>query len=83
MIENAESITESSWPTNRGFASTPEKEVLSTGTRIDRYGDPTGTFASPKGAPFETRSLPKDTISKPYHIYEVKKPIEVDSGTAA
>jgi hypothetical protein len=72
------------WPPNRGFLETPVTEKLGVGTRIDRYGDDTGTFFAPQGTPYWMRSLPAwiaDT--KPYNVYEVIRPIEVQSGKAA
>lgn len=35
-----------------------------------------GAFASPEGIPFEQRALPNESLSKPYKVYEVVKPIE-------
>jgi len=71
------------WPPNRGAVNliiiTLKKGVL-----IDRYGgysDSTGTlqdkgtFVSPKGVPFPMRALPDNTLSKPYKIYKILKPI--------
>jgi hypothetical protein len=71
------------WPPNRGFVGEPVKEVLGTGTRIDRYGFRGGTFASPEGTPYAARALAPGTASKPYEVYEVVKPIDVDSGIVA
>jgi hypothetical protein len=61
----------------------PKVEALSPGTMIDRYGGPTGSFASPKGTPFGARALPPESLKKPYLQYEVLKPVEVNSGKAA
>jgi len=71
------------WPPNRGAVNliiiTLKKGVL-----IDRYGGYTddtgtfqdkGTFVSPKGVPFPMRALPDNTLSKPYKIYKILKPI--------
>jgi len=71
------------WPPNRGFQGAPITEELSAGTRIDRYGYEGGTFLSPEGTPDWMRSLAPGTTSKPYNVYEVVKPIEVQSGKAA
>lgn len=35
------------------------------GTRVDRYGGPGGTFASPEGTPFAARSLRSTSINNP------------------
>jgi hypothetical protein len=58
-------------------------ETLSVGTRIDRYGYEAGTFLSPEGTPTWMRSLAPGTTSKPYGVYEVSKPVTVQSGKVA
>jgi hypothetical protein len=50
------------------------------GTKIDRYGRNGGTYTSPVGTPDEMRSLIPGTNKNLYNIYEVTKPIEVQSG---
>jgi hypothetical protein len=57
-------------------------ETLESGTMIDRYGGPSGYFASPKGTPFGARALPDEALEKPYLQYEVLKPVNVNSGKA-
>ncbi len=71
------------WPPNRGFDGNPARATLIPGARVDRYGSPNGTFVSPDGTPFPSRSLPEASASKPLHTYEVVKPIEVDAGSSA
>ncbi|QXT34429.1 TNT domain-containing protein [Sphingomonas sanguinis] len=71
------------WPPNRGFQGAPITEELATGARIDRYGYEGGTFLAPEGTPDWMRSLAPGTTSKPYNLYEVVHPIEVQSGKAA
>ena len=71
------------WPPNHGFQGTPITEELSVGMRIDRYGYEGGTFLSPEGTPDSMRSLAPGTTAKPYNVYEVTRPIEVQSGKAA
>ncbi|GEM_PF-803436 len=71
------------WPTYRGFLHPPTRSTLSPGTRIDRFGHEGGTFASPEGTPFGLRGLPPESASKPYGVYEVVKPFDVNAGTAA
>ncbi|QJP13729.1 TNT domain-containing protein [Starkeya sp. ORNL1] len=72
------------WPPNRGFLETPVTERLDVGTRIDRYGEDTGTFFAPQGTPYWMRSLPPwIATTKPYNVYEVIRPFEVQSGKAA
>ena len=53
------------------------------GTKIDRYGRNSGTYTSPVGTPDEMRSLIPGTNKNLYNIYEVIKPIEVQSGLIA
>ena len=53
---------------------------LSTGYRFDRYGYEGGSFTSPVGTPAGMRALAPGTTSKPYNIYEVVNPFEVQTG---
>lgn len=71
------------WPPNRGFDGEPVKKILDIGTRIDRYGFEGGTFVSPEGLSYASRSLAPGTNLKPYNIYEIIKPIEVQAGKIA
>ena len=71
------------WPPNRGFSGTPVRETLKPGTRIDRYGYDGGTFVSPEGVPSPMRSLAPGTTDKPYSIFDVVKPLDVQSGKTA
>ncbi len=71
------------WPKNDGFAGTPENVTLQPGTIIDRYGYEGGTFVSPERVPYEMRSLAPGTEIKPYHIYEVVKPVDGLGGEIA
>ena len=75
--------SQTSWPPNRGFASAPVKQTLKSGTRIDRYGYEGGSFLSPEGTPYGARSLAPGSANKPYNVYEVLKPFNVDAGKAA
>lgn len=63
-----------------GFEGNSITEVLQSGTRIDRYGYDGGTFVSPEGTSYTERALPPGTEQKPYKVYEVVQPIEVQSG---
>lgn len=56
---------------------------MQPGVRIDRYGGSTGNFVSPEGTPFEMRSLPAGSETRPYNVYEVVKPVEVQAGEIA
>lgn len=71
------------WPPNYGFKDSPCSQVLSPGTRIDRYGTEAGRFASPEGTPFEVRSLPAESANSPYSVYEVVSPVDVQAGEIA
>ena len=66
----------------------PEK--LWTGTRLDRFGYPGGSFLAPVGTPFAERSLPPQNLNTPedapqsnYHVYCVVKPFTVSTGPTA
>ncbi|WP_210483821.1 glycohydrolase toxin TNT-related protein [Pantoea ananatis] len=80
---------EGAWPPNRGFVKAT-RTTLQPGTLVDRYGGwidekgfhDTGTFISPVGSSFEGRALQSSTLDKPYSIYEVLKPLPVDTGPA-
>lgn len=76
-------ISSFGWPKNDGFLKTPKNNTLPVGHRIDRYGHGGGHFASPKGTPFEKRSLPRGTEKLPLTSYQVMKPLPVQSGIAA
>ena len=71
------------WPPNRGFDGEPVTTTLQPGTRIDRYGYDGGTFVSPEGTPYSQRALAPGTESKPYTVFEVAKPVEVQGGKIA
>ncbi|MDR0308697.1 MAG: TNT domain-containing protein [Coriobacteriales bacterium] len=74
----------STWyPPNDGFAGTSTKTTLQPGTKIDRYGDESGSFAAPQGTPYEQRSLPPGSEDNLYNTYEVVKPMDVYSGETA
>ncbi|WP_080408543.1 glycohydrolase toxin TNT-related protein, partial [Burkholderia ubonensis] len=65
------------WPSNYGFAAGQDSMVtLPSGTRIDRFGRPSGGFVAPAGTPFGKRALPDSSYNSEYHVYEVTKPIE-------
>ena len=50
---------------------------------IDRYGEGTGYYTSPFGTPYSERSLAPNTDKRPYTVYEVVKPIQVEGGKIA
>jgi len=80
---------EGAWPPNRGFVKAT-KDTLEPGSLVDRYGGwidekgfhDGGSFISPVGSSFEGRALQSSTLNKPYSIYEVMKPLPVDTGPA-
>ena len=51
--------------------------------RIDRYGEGTGYYTSPFGTPYSERSVAPNTDKRPYTVYEVVKPIQVEGGKIA
>ena len=71
------------YPPRSGFAGEPKSADLKPGTRFDRYGSERGRFVSPVNTPFSARGLPDTAKAKPYHKYEVVKPITVRTGTVA
>ncbi|WP_445285897.1 TNT domain-containing protein [Yoonia sp. 2307UL14-13] len=80
--------SELDWPPNDGFSAPPQSQTLAPGTRIDRYagqppGQDGGRYFSPAGASFESRALPYDPASQRLSTFEVLRPFEVKSGTAA
>jgi hypothetical protein len=68
---------------NYGFAGEPAPATLVPGTLVDRFGYPGGTFISPEGTPFIQRSLAPGTQYSPYNVYQVLKPIDVNTGQIA
>jgi hypothetical protein len=73
------------YPLNNGFVDIPIKETLRKGSVIvDRYGDSSGSFVSPKGTSLAERSLPIESRKDTYHTYRIKADIEnVLSGRTA
>lgn len=74
---------ETIWPPNDGAAGEVTTTVLPEGTRIDRYGSDFGTYMSPEGTPYEMRSVAPGTGQKPYSVFEVQSPLEVQSSEVA
>ncbi|AVV37458.1 hypothetical protein C9381_09775 [Pantoea vagans] len=71
------------WPAKLGFAEEPVKATLPVGTRLDRYGEPSGSFLAPKGTPYEQRALAPGAGAEKYYEYEVIKPLPVIQGKIA
>lgn len=55
---------------------------LPAGTELDRYGDEEGNLTYTAGTPFDARSLPAEWEHRPYHVYQLKRPLEVLAGEA-
>ncbi|MDB4919661.1 TNT domain-containing protein [Mucilaginibacter sp.] len=71
------------WPPNRGALSL-KIVTLQSGLLVDRYGgyydadsvfQDKGTFVSFIDVPFPKRALPDKTLSSPYRVYKIVKPI--------
>ncbi|MEC2072515.1 T7SS effector LXG polymorphic toxin [Alkalihalophilus marmarensis] len=75
---------EINWPPNDGFVlGTQKVETLNPGTKLDRYGNPTGSFLAPESDSFPSRSLAPHSEKAPYYVYEVIDDLEVTSGKIA
>ncbi|WP_143736336.1 TNT domain-containing protein [Moheibacter sediminis] len=70
------------YPPNGGALGKWTSTTLTAGTRIDRFGLPTGKYFSPIGTPFNMRALPPGTYGAPTK-YEIIKPFQVQSSTIA
>ncbi|MBC1359409.1 TNT domain-containing protein [Listeria booriae] len=71
------------WPPNNGFAATPKDTVIKEGSLLDRYGEPSGGFFSPKDVPYEMRALALHSDEANYYVYRVIDDFEAKGGTAA
>ncbi|OFD68801.1 MULTISPECIES: TNT domain-containing protein [Bacillus cereus group] len=72
------------WPPNDGFVSGTQKvETLHPGTKLDRYGNPKGSFLAPESDSFPIRALAPHSEQAPYYVYEVIADFEVTSGKIA
>nr|WP_309243104.1 glycohydrolase toxin TNT-related protein [Bacillus cereus group sp. BfR-BA-01309] len=72
------------WPPNDGFVSGTQKvETLQPGTRLDRYGNPAGSFLAPESDSFPSRALAPHSEQAPYYVYEVIDDFEVTLGKIA
>ncbi|HHK5887050.1 TPA: glycohydrolase toxin TNT-related protein [Serratia marcescens] len=71
------------WPKNLGFEGEPVKTTIPVGTRLDRYGEPNGSFLAPKGTPYEQRALAPGAKAEKYYEYEVIKPLPAIQGEIA
>lgn len=59
-----------------------ELRELPAGSELDRFGGPNGNLTYAAGTPFEERSLVPEWVSRPYHVYRVRRPLEALAGVA-
>jgi hypothetical protein len=55
---------------------------LEPGTEIDRFGEADGNLVYAFGTPFRERSLVPEWVERPYHVYRVRRPVQVLTGAA-
>ncbi|MFD7842504.1 TNT domain-containing protein [Nocardia sp. NPDC059764] len=82
------------YPPDDGFVIVADNtaahtEVLLPGTRVDRFGNPSGKFLSPVGTPFSQRAIPPANLTTypmtpqaNYHVYCVLATFRVQAGPA-
>ncbi|MFP7254770.1 glycohydrolase toxin TNT-related protein [Terribacillus goriensis] len=72
------------WPPEDGFVSGTQKtETLHAGMKLDRYGNPAGSFLAPESDSFPSRALAPHSELAPYYVYEVIDDFEVTLGKIA
>lgn len=72
------------YPPDDGFAGPRVPAQAEKGDIIDRFGLPSGEYASPAGTPFDQRAIPPSSVNYEYHQYRVLKPLDgVDEGQVA
>ncbi|WP_447008588.1 glycohydrolase toxin TNT-related protein [Saccharothrix isguenensis] len=78
-----------SWPINPMNGEPPltlfrhKKMVeLPAGMEVDRFGEGEGNLVYAAGTPFAQRSLVPSWINRPYHVYRLRRPVEVLTGIA-
>ena len=71
------------WPENDGFGETPCNVTLNPGTFIDRFGSDYGFYVCPAGIDYTSRSCAPGTEDKPYSVFVLKKPVDVQAGIVA
>ncbi|MER5268230.1 glycohydrolase toxin TNT-related protein [Actinosynnema sp. NPDC002837] len=55
---------------------------LPAGMEVDRFGEGEGNLVYAAGTPFAQRSLVPSWINRPYHVYRLRRPVEVLTGVA-
>jgi uncharacterized protein YukE len=65
------------YPDNDGFKGERFPNTLDPADKpvIDRFGRPSGSYASPEGTPYPERGLPVTSLTDEYHRYRVEKPL--------
>jgi hypothetical protein len=71
------------WPENLGFIGPKTEKTLPIGAKLDRIGEPTGSFLAPAGTPYESRALAPGSRASNIYEYEVMKPLPVVQGEIA
>jgi hypothetical protein len=78
------------YPTGNGFAGPTFLTQIATGTLVDRFGSPFGTFLSPAGTPYAMRAIPPSNLDTypagaayNYHVYRVATVFTVEAGAIA
>lgn len=61
-----------------GFDGPAVPNTLKPGDTIDRFGQPTGEYASPSDTSYGDRAIPPSNSGLPYHEYRVAKPLPDD-----
>jgi Tuberculosis necrotizing toxin len=67
------------WPKDDGCKAAAVSQTLVPGTLIDRFGDESGSYFSPKGESFGKRALPYVCSQTAYTVYRVIRPLHVSS----
>ncbi|WP_238412472.1 TNT domain-containing protein [Saccharothrix deserti] len=55
---------------------------LPPGMEVDRFGEGEGNLVYAAGTPFAQRSLVPSWVNRPYHVYRLRRPVEVLTGVA-
>ena len=71
------------WSANDGFGETPYTVTLNTGTWLDRFGSDYGYYVCPAGIDYTMRACAPGTEDKPYSVFVLRKPADVQAGIIA
>lgn len=84
QVANQTKTIQPYFPANNGFIGETEKQFLTKGQEINRYGGSGySRFFSPVETPEAARALPPGSGGQPLRTFKVLKPFEVDKGTVA